>query len=102
MRLSSANTGPMKLHFETIIDASLDTAWSAFDIPDDKGRWQTNLLSDTHMSGEPGRPGSVAELKFNKNGKIIVLTETITARRDRSFHVGARYNADRKSLRENR
>ncbi len=52
------------------------------------GRWQQNFHSYTHLSGSPGRVGSVAELKFNENGKIVVLTETITERRDKSFLAG--------------
>ena len=63
----------MKLNFEIVIDASLDTVWAAFDNPDNMRRWQTNFHSYTHMSGEPGRPGSIAELKINENGKIVVL-----------------------------
>ena len=79
----------MKLNFDVVIDADLDTVWAAFDKPDNIGRWQTNFHSYKQISGEPGQPGSVAEWSFNENGKIVVLTETITERRDRSFFAGA-------------
>ena len=79
----------MKLSFVVTIDADLDTVWGAFNNPDNMGRWQTNFDSYTHMSGEPGQPGSVAELMFNENGKNVVLTETITERREKSFLAGS-------------
>lgn len=75
----------MKLNFEISIGASLDTVWAAFDNPDNKGRWQQNFHSYTHQSGEPGQPGSVAELRFNENGKMVVLTETVMERRAPDF-----------------
>ena len=75
----------VKLNFDVTIDASLDTVWAAFDDPDNKRHWQTNFQAYQHKSGEPGQPGSVAELTFNENGKIVVLNETITERRDKSF-----------------
>jgi uncharacterized membrane protein len=79
----------VKLNFDVTIDADLDTVWAAFDDPDNLGRWQTNFHSYTHKSGEPRQPGCAAELKFNENGKIVVLTETITERREKSFLAAA-------------
>lgn len=78
----------MKLNFEILIDATLDTVWAAFDNPDNMSRWQQNFHSYTHKSGEPGQPGSVAELVYNEKGKMIVLTETMTERRDANFLAG--------------
>ena len=79
----------MKLKFEQIIDASLETVWAAFDNPDNMGRWQQNFESYTHKSGIPGQPGAIAELVFNEGKKKIVLKETITERRDSNFLAGS-------------
>ena len=84
----------MKLSFGVTIDADVDTVWAAFNNPDNMGRWQTNFDAYTQLSGEPGQPGSVAELTFNENGKIVVLTETITARREKSFLAGSYESTD--------
>ena len=75
----------MKLSFEVTIDASFDTVWAVFDSPDNMGRWQTNFRSYTQKSGEPRQPGSVAEITFDENGKMLVLMETVMERRDKSF-----------------
>jgi hypothetical protein len=75
----------MKLRIEISIDADLDTVWSTFDHPDNMGRWQRNFHSYAHLPGDPGKVGSVSELTFNENGKIVALTETITERRDNNL-----------------
>ena len=89
----------MKLNFEVTIDASLDAVWSAFNNPDNMARWQTNFHSYTHESGQPG---SVAKLTFNENGKMVVLTETITERRDNKFLAGSYESAHGTTLIFNR
>ena len=78
----------MKLKFETLIDAGLDTVWEAFDNPDNMVRWQQNLESFNHISGMPGQPGAVSELIYNEKGKKVVLKETITERRQPDFLAG--------------
>ena len=78
----------MKLKYDISIDAGLDTVWAAFDSPENMGRWQQNFLSYTHKSGTPGQPGSVGELVFDEGGKMIVLKETITERREPDFLAG--------------
>ena len=78
----------MKLKYEIPVDASIDIVWAAFDNPDNMGRWQQNFHSYTHKSGDPGQPGSIAELRLNEKGKIIVLTETVTERRAPAFLAG--------------
>lgn len=78
----------MKLNFETVIDASLDAVWAAFDNPDNMPRWQQNLQSFKHVSGQPGQPGAVSELVYDEKGNEVVLTETITERRRPEFLAG--------------
>jgi uncharacterized protein YndB with AHSA1/START domain len=79
----------MKLKFESVIDASLDTVWAAFDNPDNLPRWQQNLESFNHISGEPDQPGAVSELIYDEEGKKVVLKEIIMERRDPDFLAGA-------------
>ena len=78
----------MKLKFETVIDASLDTVWAAFDNPENMTRWQQNLESFKHVSGEPGQAGTVSELIYDEKGRKVVLEETITERRQPDFLAG--------------
>ena len=78
----------MKMKFETTIDADRDTVWAAFTNPDNMRRWQQNHESFVHISGEPGQPGAISELTFNEKGSKIVLTETVTERRDPDFLAG--------------
>ena len=78
----------MKLKFETVIEASLNTVWAAFDNPDNMPRWQQNLESFNHIAGQPRQLGAVSELIYNEKGKKVVLRETITERRDPDFLAG--------------
>ena len=75
----------MKLNFEQTIDASLRTVWAAFNASSNKRRWQQNFESYTHMSGDPGQQGAISELTFNENGKMMVISETITESRAPDF-----------------
>lgn len=78
----------MKLKLETVIDASLAAVWDAFDNQDNMTRWQQNLESCNHVSGEPGQPGAVSELVYKEKGRKVVLKETITERRQPDFLAG--------------
>lgn len=75
----------MKLKFETVIDADLETVWAEFDNPDNMSRWQQNLESFKLVSGEPGQPGAVSELVYDEYDKKVVVKETITERRQPDF-----------------
>ncbi len=78
----------MKLKTEVIIDADRATVWRLFDDAGNLHRWQPTLKSVTHKSGEPGEPDAVAELVYDEKGRDVVLTETITARRQPDFLAG--------------
>jgi hypothetical protein len=82
----------MKLNFEQTIDAGLETVWAAFNNAANKGRWQQNCESYTHTSGDPGKPGAIAELTFNENGKMLIVNETITECREPDF-LSANYDS---------
>lgn len=75
----------MKHKTDVLIDADLATVWRFFDNPDNMKKWQPTLKSFTHKSGTPGQPDAVSELVYDENGREILMTETITARRELSF-----------------
>ena len=79
----------MKVQTQVLIDADIETVWRAFDNPDNMHRWQPNLKSFTQKSGEPGQAGAVAELLYDENGRDVLLTETITERREPDFLAGS-------------
>lgn len=78
----------MKMKYEAEIRASRDIVWAAFDNPDNLSRWQPTLESHTYQAGEPGQPGAVSELIYIEKGKKIVMTETVTERREPQFLAG--------------
>lgn len=82
----------MKHKTEILIDADLATVWRMFDDPDNMAKWQPTLKSFTHKSGVPGQPDAVSELVYDENGRDVVMTETITARREESF-LGGTYES---------
>lgn len=82
----------MKHKTEVLIDADRDTVWRCFDNPDNMTKWQPTLRSFRHVSGTPGQPDAVSELVYDENGREVVLTETITARREPEF-LGGTYDS---------
>ncbi len=88
----------MKLKFETVIDASQDAVWAAFDNPDNMMRWQQNLESFKHIAGKPGQLGAVSELVYDEKGKKVMLKETITERREPDFLAGTYESPTAKTL----
>lgn len=81
----------MKHKTEVLIDADRATVWRIFDDPDNMKKWQSTLKSFTVASGVPGQPDTVSELVYDDNGREVVMTETITARREPSF-LGGTYD----------
>lgn len=75
----------MKHKTEILIDADPATVWRAFGDPGNRTMWQPTLKSFTHKSGTPGQADAVSELVYDENGREIIMTETITARRKPSF-----------------
>lgn len=82
----------MKNKAEILIDADRATVWRVFDDPDNMTTWQPTLKSFTHKSGAPGQPDAVSELIYDENGREVVMTETITARREPNF-LGGTYES---------
>lgn len=75
----------MKHKTEVLIDADRATVWRIFDDSNNMTRWQPTLKSFTHKTGTPGQHDAVSELVYDENGREIVMTETITARREPDF-----------------
>lgn len=69
----------MKMKYEAQIKAGRDLVWATFDNPDNISRWQPTLKSFVHQAGQPG---SVSELIYDENGRKVVMTETVTERRE--------------------
>lgn len=82
----------MKHKTEISIDADLATVWKMFDDPDNMMKWQPTLRSFTHQSGTPGQPDAISELVYDENGREVIMTETITARREPDF-LGGTYES---------
>lgn len=82
----------MKHKTEVLIDADRATVWRIFDDADNMMKWQPTLKSFTHKSGTPGQLDAVSELIYDENGREVVMTETITARREQSF-LGGTYES---------
>jgi hypothetical protein len=72
----------MQFTVETVIEASREAVWKAFDNPSNLKRWQPTLQSFEAVSGAPGLPGAVSRLIYKEHGREIVLTETISLRRE--------------------
>lgn len=88
----------MKAKFEVIVDADRNAVWDAFDNPDNISKWQTTLKSITHKSGTPGEVGAITELVYDEDGRKLVMTETITERRQPAFMAGIYTTKGSKSL----
>ncbi|NIR50112.1 SRPBCC family protein [candidate division KSB1 bacterium] len=70
------------IHFEIPINERREKVWKAMDNVENMKEWQPSLKSFEHQSGEPGQVGAVSKLTYNENGREIVLTETITGRKE--------------------
>ena len=51
-----------------------------FDNPDNLTKWQPELISFKHESGEPGHPGAKSRLKYKMGNRDFDLVETIIRR----------------------
>lgn len=83
----------MKHKTEVLIDANRDTVWRFFDNPDNMTKWQPTLKSVRQVTGTPGQPDAVSELVYDEKGREVVLTETVTARREPEF-LGGTYDSN--------
>ncbi len=83
----------MKMTYEAEIQSSRDFAWAIFNNPDMLRKWQPTLESFTLQAGEAGQPGAVSELVYEEKGKKVIMTITVTERREPQFLAGTYHNA---------
>lgn len=82
----------MQLTFSYTIDRGRSEVWRAFDSVDNMKKWQPTLVGFDRMSGTPGQPGAVSRLTYEEGGRSVILTETITLRREPEEFAG-RYDS---------
>ncbi|MDJ0645438.1 MAG: SRPBCC family protein [Flavobacteriaceae bacterium] len=69
----------MKYSNEIEIDLSRERVIELFDNADNLSKWQPDLISFEHISGEPGKVGAKSRLKYDmgKKGGKVEMIETI-------------------------
>jgi len=70
----------MKYTITTTIDLPRNKVIELFDNPDNLPKWQPELQSFDHISGEPGKPGAKSKLKYKMGKREVEMIETITVR----------------------
>lgn len=68
----------MKYSNHVIINKPLNRVIELFDSEENLYKWMEGLQSYEHVSGEPGKEGSVAKMKFVMGKRNIEMTETTT------------------------
>ncbi|MFZ5843881.1 MAG: SRPBCC family protein [Pseudomonadota bacterium] len=71
----------MKCRLEIDIDLPRERVIALFDDPANLKRWQPELLSFEHLSGEPGQVGAKSRLRYQMGKREVELIETIIERR---------------------
>jgi len=68
------------MNYSTTIDIDLpiDRVIELFDNPDNMKKWQPQLESFEHVSGESGKPGAKSKLKYKMGKREVEMIETIT------------------------
>ncbi len=74
-----------------------------FDNPDNLAFWQPGYASYKHESGESGKPGATARIRYLKNGRDFDMIETITVRNlpdefSSTFHTPGMFNMEVKNF----
>ena len=70
----------MKYTTEIEINLPVDKVIELFDNADNLSKWQPELISFKHISGEPGQVGAKSNLKYQMGKREIEMVETITVR----------------------
>jgi hypothetical protein len=70
----------MRYTTEIEINKPIDQVISLFDNPDNMTKWMEGLQHFEHLSGTPGQPGAISQLKFKMGKREFVMKETITSR----------------------
>ncbi len=72
----------MKIIREIVINKSREEVWKVFDDPENMKKWQPTLKKFEHQSGRQGQVGAISKLTYEENRREIVMTETITGRKE--------------------
>lgn len=67
----------MKYVEHMFIERSRDRVVALFDDPNNLAKWQTGLVSMTHLSGTPGQKGAKSRLIYRMGSRTIEMIETI-------------------------
>lgn len=70
----------MKFHIEIVVDISFAKLIELFENPNNLKKWQPNVISFKHLSGEIGQPGATSEIHYDIIVKKIKIKETIVKR----------------------
>jgi hypothetical protein len=70
----------MKYTCELNINIPRKKVIELFDNPDNLKKWQPELVSFEHMSGEPGQVGAKSKLRYKMGKREVDMIETITVR----------------------
>ncbi|WP_422362317.1 SRPBCC family protein [Reichenbachiella sp.] len=68
----------MKYTVDIIIDLPRPKVITLFDNPDNMYKWQPDLVSFDHLSGDPGQPGAKSKLHYKMGKRDIEMIETVT------------------------
>ncbi len=68
----------MEYTSEININLGVDKVIELFDNPDNMEKWQCELISFDHLSGELGKEGSKSKLKYKMGKREVEMIETIT------------------------
>ncbi len=80
---------PLSFTTEVVLERPIRDVWRAFDSVENMKVWQPTLQSFETVSGTPGQPGAVSRLTYLEGKRRIVLTESITERREPEYFAGS-------------
>lgn len=70
----------MKYTNEVLIEKPLDKVLELFDSEENLFKWQPELLSFEHLTGNKGEVGAKSRLKYKMGSREVEMIETITAK----------------------
>ena len=83
----------MKYTTEIEINLPRERVIELFDNPDNLSKWQHELRSFEHLSGEPGQPGAKSKLIYKMGKREVEMIETVT-KRELPDHFDGTYEAN--------
>ena len=70
----------MKFYNEITVNISLERLIALFENPDNLKKWQPNIISFEHLSGEIGQVGAKSRIHYDLTIRKIMMVETILKR----------------------